>query len=422
MVSLDYLLYDNRTWAVRIGRDWGIKAATGVLGSRPDLLTMFDRYCGSLPSDLGCLNGFGHALGGIRSADGYLLCVTIETPDPFGRPSWAVYGLWCPDAEVLRTALTGDPLRAVRAALSADTPPPALELRPFSPGLLPSARCTTRKTTFRRFDRTASISEVTSLLLGAVERGNDPPDVLGITGSNKLPALGERFNVIYCHPLDERTERTFEQLRNDEPFAPLPQDGPSPMPGASKSDGTVEWTITALVAAAIVAACAFISTPTPWHRPNDADRARPLASTFDRQVSLNTRPIAVEMVLLDLEAGMAEILALNPDELRSTLKETDSQQLRDACAALIEDRERIVGRPKDNDDVADYYQIARIRTSDPVTRLANIRAIVAERPMGGPVCADAGMTNPMIRRWCDSLKRFERAAHLRSDVSGRTES
>src|SRR5215212_11865124 len=126
MIPLDYFLYDNRTWAPRIGRDWGIKAATGVLASRSDLWSSFDRYCGALPSDQGQLSGFGQAFGGVhpRGGNGYLLCVTLETSDPFGRPSWAVYGLWCPDIGLLARALAADPIGAAQAILGAETPPP----------------------------------------------------------------------------------------------------------------------------------------------------------------------------------------------------------------------------------------------------------------------------------------------------------
>ena len=63
IISLDFFLYDNRTWSPRWGRDWGLKAATGGLADRADLKSDFDRYCGAMPGGQGQLRGFGAAIG-----------------------------------------------------------------------------------------------------------------------------------------------------------------------------------------------------------------------------------------------------------------------------------------------------------------------------------------------------------------------
>src|SRR5688572_4874556 len=118
MIAVDYFLYDNRTQSPW-GRDWGIKAATGKLAGRGDLKADFSRYCGAMPSQRGSLSGFGEAIGGFRSriSAGYLLCVTLESRDLAGRPSWAVFGLWCPDSKTFAEIVTADPIASARAVI-----------------------------------------------------------------------------------------------------------------------------------------------------------------------------------------------------------------------------------------------------------------------------------------------------------------
>ena len=192
MIGVDYFLYDNRTLAPW-GRDWGIKAATGALAHSGDLKSDFNRYCGIMPSEHGRLSGFGEAIGGIRSrvGKGYLLCVTVESSDLSGRPSWAVFGLWCPDASTLEEALTGDPIAAARSVLGAATPPSVIHLQPAATTIRSSYRKKAAGTLFRRFERGASAREVIALLLGATRSGTKLPNILGITATARLSALSE---------------------------------------------------------------------------------------------------------------------------------------------------------------------------------------------------------------------------------------
>ena len=96
MIALDYFLYDNWTLSER-GTDWNVKAATGVLASRDDLQASFQTYCKLTRGHETSLRGFDFAIGGFPAGRGYLLCVTLESLDTDGRPSWAVVGFWCSD-------------------------------------------------------------------------------------------------------------------------------------------------------------------------------------------------------------------------------------------------------------------------------------------------------------------------------------
>jgi hypothetical protein len=217
-MTLDYCLYDNRTSAPRIGREWGLKAATGRLASRRDLLSAFDAYCTLTPGDQAPLARFGAAVGGVRpggGSQGYLLCVTLEAPDFYGRPSWAIVGLWCPTREILTEVLRdGDPIGAARELTRAGTLPAEVEIRRASSPLLrgrslPSARLVLR------FDPAASASIAMALLLAGSRRERSRgqlPEILGITGSAKLGSAGERFGVVFCHPMDEKTGRALASL------------------------------------------------------------------------------------------------------------------------------------------------------------------------------------------------------------------
>src|SRR5947207_2560115 len=203
MIAVDYFLRDNRTWLPDTGRDWGIKAATGVLAARDDLRAAFSRYCSVLSGDYGPLTGFRQALGGIRSpaGDGYLLCVTLETSDSFGRPSWAAYGLWCPGS-IVETVVACDPVGAARKVLGAEKPPPAIRLG--SPDR--EIRASSPHKRLRRFDNRTT-AEVIAILSEAARRNAVLPNILGITATSRLSDLRKSFDIIYCHPLDDGAAR-----------------------------------------------------------------------------------------------------------------------------------------------------------------------------------------------------------------------
>lgn len=390
---MDYFLYDNRTWAPRIGRDWGIKAATGILASRSDLQSAFDRYCGALPSEHGYLSGFGQALGGVRppDGDGYLLCITVETTDPFGRPSWAIYGLWCPDHSALENVLAADPIGAVQSIVGADPPPPAIALSSPAPALLPVPRQHRETTTFRLFDGPSSITETISVLLGAIRRSTPLPNVLGITASSRLPEIGRQFDVVHCHPLSDRSELALEQCRSDEPFAIVEPEiiVPTPPPPA-RSQTAIFW-MTASLAVAAVIVIAF-----RWPFPGRSVES------------------SAEITLREIQLRLDPIIALDPEELRNIAKKDERKEVLQAYDALIEERERIAG------PVAGYYEEQQVRSLDAAGRLQKIRLILDERTPGDDACRVIGTGNPTVRHWCNSLANLERAAY--KDFSRRTSS
>jgi len=409
MIALDYFLYDNRTWVAAIGRDWGIKAATGALTARPDLRSMFERYCTALPGDFGQLSGFEQALGGIRppNGDGYLLCLTVETTDSFGRPSWAIYGLWCPNTKILESVLAGNLLSSGQAALRVETPPATFALKSFGLSLKPG-RCLRRENpAFIRFDRKSSVSDVISLLVGAIRHKDQLPDVLGITASSRLSLLGQQFRVIYCHPLDERGERAFAQHRS---VAPPPENDAEEVVASRSSRSrcrtTVLWASGSVAGVTILAiAFMFASETWPQWMVLYTTRVEPPLTRSRPYI----RPGSTEAVLLEIRAHLDAIRALDPEDLRQAALKEQRRKTRDAYSDLIKDRERVVGRAK-GDDIAYYYEARQIRSFDASTRLQKIRLILDERPFGGDSCKDIGIESAPVRSWCDSLTNLERTA------------
>src|SRR4028118_2283711 len=229
MTAVDYFLYDNQTWSAQTGRDWGIKAATGALATRIDLKNDFLRYCSAMPAEQGKLVSFRDAVGGIRSrtGKGYLLCVTLERSDPFGRPSWAVYGLWCPDHATLEQVLLANPVGAVKGMLGLPNPPGAVHVQNGTAAVRPLRR-TSARTTFHRFEPSASGREVTAILLGSLRGKTALPNILGITSTSRLSSLGHAgFDRIYCHPLDEQTGRALARHLSG---SASPEGGTNPTP------------------------------------------------------------------------------------------------------------------------------------------------------------------------------------------------
>jgi hypothetical protein len=385
MIALDYFLRDNRTWASGIGRDWGIKAATGVLATRDDLRAAFNDYCCALAGDHGHLSGFGQALGGIRSqaGDGYLLCVTLETSDSFGRPSWAVYGLWCPGT-TLETAVASDPVGAARRVLGAENPPSTLALAPsaFSPHQKEAATLTGR---LRRFDARYNIAEVVTILRGAVRRNGPLPDILGITASSRLTDLRSRFQVVYSHPLDDGAERAFQRER-----AVL--DSADVSPAAPKDK---RWPPRA-VAASIGWATATATTITALFVVTTGER--PAWTMRDRA--------AVTSVLT--ASRFKKIEALDPDELRRTAgytiltreavlaeHEADRRRIRESYASLIEIRDRTLRSPAEGD--------SKTRSPESDQRDRDLAADAACRVIRNAFGFEFDRMDSTVRRWCDSL-------------------
>lgn len=389
-ITVDYFLRDNRTWAPSIGKDWGIKAATGALANRADLRTAFDRYCRALRGDRGHLHGFGEAIGGVRAQDGYLLCVTLETPDPFGRPSWAIYGLWCPGDRIAEVA-TCDLTASIRMLLSAPDPPSSIALWPSSDEFSPSDVDTEHL--LRRFDRDSTRSEVLSLLLEAHRRGAPMPSILGITASSDLSALIEEFNVVYCHPQDDDTRRAFEHLRTQtttrKPMTATLASGRRPASSRRASRGT----LAAVIGIGAVSLCASRWVVLPYLQRAPAPDALLTSRKTTRIHALARRLKTVE--------------SLDPQDLRCTpgyatlmsgsfISEriADRQEVRDAYTSLIELRERIVHRPD-----SEFATIRKIY-STPRGRQPPAEACRAIRDAFG---VEFNSPDSTVRQWCESL-------------------
>jgi hypothetical protein len=389
MTSVDYFLHDNRTWIAGTGRDWAIKAATGPLATRSDLRSAFARYCSALPSEQGVLSGFGQAMGGVGSKTdgGYLLCVTLEVPDSFGRPSWATYGLWCPEGATLEHVLHADPVASVHAVAGMEPPPATIALKPGRFSLLPRRRPDAANAAVHAFDHRSSIPNVMSILLGAL-RGRTPlPDILGITASSRLTALGKNFPLVYCLPLDERAERAFTRHRTAEESLEVVSGAaparPGPVarrPGASR---------VAMVCVAVVAVAAAV--------------AAVLAFTF---VRIPASPLPAPGNTLAVCQQIDAMAHLNPETLRKAaalpvlpaLGDRERKQAHEAVASMIDARKRIVSRQCPADATVQTIRAA-LDTSSIAKGTA---ACLGIRTLYGP--------DSEVRRWCDSLQTLARAA------------
>src|SRR6185312_4276853 len=391
MIALDFLLYDNRTLSPRWGRDWGLKSATGALANRADLKAAFDLYCGAMPGEQGQFRGFGEAIGGVRSPsrDGYLLCVTLESSDSFGRPSWAVFGLWCPNSVTLEQVLAaGDPIGSTRALLGSETPPSTIEIRPATIAVSPRRRRrVSSEPAFHRFDPKSTVREVISLLLGAVQDRTALPNVLGITATSRLAAVARAgFNVAYCHPMDDRTERALARVLSPQepeveeswppPVEPMMPSvvrqlrRPEPWPPTQPTRPETRWSIFPLwlvwlslgiVAAAVIFLLAGdirrYAPATSRKSPRPVDEEVPTSgdtSVPETSIPEKRSPVPV---LDEIRDRLDECKTLNPEGLRQSPGFVAAETLavlpkykdrcdrvRQAYTALIEIRDRMVKR------------------------------------------------------------------------------
>jgi hypothetical protein len=461
MIALDFFLYDNRTWSPRWGRDWGLKAATGVLANRADLKAAFDKYCGAMPGGQGQLHGFGEAIGGVRSPnrDGYLLCVTLESSDSFGRPSWAVFGLWCPDTTLVQVLSAGDPIGSARLLLGDETPPGSVDIRPAKIAVGPRRRRrTSADPVFYRFDPRSTVREVIALLLGAVQRGAQLPNVLGITATSRFAAVVQAdFNVAFCHPLDDRTERALARVlspqepEEEEPWPPPP--GKSTMPPVDRKPERPELTfpkqpppqgsrpsifplwILWLAIGIVGVGCLFILPQEIWRdapftskdpslpvekMPASGDTSAPEISVHEER--------STEVVLDEVRERLEECKQLRPDALRQSsgfvaaetievllAYQDNRSRVQQAYSALIKIRDRMVKRQ--GNYIAYYYDEAG-KDAAPATRLKKIAEILGEAPLGSEDCAairdafgfEFENEESVVRQWCDTLGRLEKTA------------
>lgn len=435
MIAVDYFLYDNRTQAAW-GRDWGIKAATGKLRNLAKLRAEFSRYCAALPSQMGTLSGFGDAAGGFRVSAGYLLCLTLETRDLAGRPSWAVFGLWCPDAITLSEVIAADPIASARAILGTDAPPNGLQLQRASKGVRPVRTRTSPKAVFRRFDPEESAGEVLSLLLGSVHAGTVPPNVLGITASARIPELAEAgFDRVYCHPMDDLAARSFarfltesdtqierESWRDERSIPPIEPAGSSWIVRPQQSTKT-RWFLW-LPTGVILAVCAILIAPSRGRGTPSEDLPQKVSPASS---SPGTKTPSSEAILLDIGERLQELKRLPPDELRHTkgyklaqepvLEEwvPERKKVLDAYATLLALGERMTN----NDRVAYYFDDAG-KNTEPAKRLEKVMALLEPLPFDTHPCETLRYAfafefedeNSTLSRWCNSETRVERTVKL----------
>lgn len=439
MIALDYFLYDNLTWSAQWGRDWGIKAATGILATRPDLKTDFNRYCGAMPGERGLLGGFGASIGGIRShtRSGYLLCVAAESTDSFGRPSWAVVGLWCPDTATLESVLNADPIGSVKAILGTPKPPAKLNIRPG--GTIQPRRHRQSRATFHRFQSEASVAEVISILLGAIQSKSTLPNILGITATSRLTAAAQAgFQRVYSHPMDERAERALERLLTPEGIDDMPEPPPfelRPSRPRSRSailqPGASEWSVLPWLAIGlIIAVMGFVWVNIQPNRSIIEDSAG--ETTIPEPNAARTRStrsdpgLSRDEFLRDVKQCVKEMKSLEPQALRNsggfiTARDVpveprfanERTRVREAYETLFEVRQRMVERPIR----VSYYFVEEGETSNPELKYAKVGAILREAPLGGEACqaieqafgAEFEERDSVARRWCDSLRKLESA-------------
>ncbi|HEV7669902.1 MAG TPA: hypothetical protein VGS22_15375 [Thermoanaerobaculia bacterium] len=459
MTALDFFLYDNRTPAIW-GRDWGLKAATGILANHPDLKAAFDRYCRVKLGEQGQLRGFGEAIGGLGWASGYLLCVTLETSDSFGRPSWAVFGIWCPGRATLAQVLSvGDPIGSARALLGVETPPSAIEIRPATVAGGPRRRPhSSAEPVFYRFDPKSTVREVITLLLVAIQQRAQLPNVLGITATSRFAAVAQSgFKLVYCHPMDDRTERELVRVLSppepevEESWTPLVEEPalppvirpprrlkilPPPLPVPSEQRWSISprwllWLSVAIIGVGVIflevsdqlhdfpsiswessspvkrEVTDFGATPAPEKVTGEISGEKMLDEVRQRLQECKT----IEFEALRQSPGFkaAETVPVLPEYQESR------NRVRKAYAALAEIQGRMVKRQ--GNYVAYYFEEAG-KDAAPATRLQKIAEILGEAPLGRQDCGvlkeafgfEFESGGSVVRRWCDAIAKLEKTA------------
>lgn len=193
LTGLNYFLFDNIT-PTSHGRDWGIKASTGVLEHDKKLKEMFYSYCRLIfETSPGNLGKFGHAIGGFNSPNShcYILCVIIENKDHVGRSSLAVIGIYFEKYQDLLAFLTEhDPIQTAKQIFEQPTLPVKLPPIPADgKGAVPLDKLFSQWEVKKRddtaflskFETTQSSKLAVGVLAGCINNSMRPPSILGIT-------------------------------------------------------------------------------------------------------------------------------------------------------------------------------------------------------------------------------------------------
>jgi hypothetical protein len=278
--------------------------------------------------------------------------------------------------------------------------------------------------------------------------------VLGITAASRLAAVArEGFDVVYCHPLDDRAERALARVQSPQVLE-VEGEKPAPAPAgptAPVADGRSRRRRRAagglpigLVAGILSISLAVVVTAAGWLLMRDfLPGATPGRGTW--QPSFDDEALApggsslpaegferhsAEAALAEVRERLEECRALVPEALRRTpgflIAETVEvlprhgdrrARVRAAYARLIEVRDRMVKR--EGNYVAYYFDEGGKDTA-PAVRLQKIAAILGEAPLGGDDCDvleeafgfEFERSDSVAGRWCDSLRRLEvTAAH-----------
>lgn len=315
----DYLLYDNRTRG-KGGFEWGIKVSTGQLQSDAELKRQFVEYCrNSIEGRFGPPSDFGLALGGVCPGDNdYLLCVTIENKDLYGRKSCAFVGIYCPNASALQSLLTqGDPLLSARQAYESAPADFALvggALQPvgspasiaWNPGRYP-------------FQKEASPRNAAAILLGSIERRVRRPSIMGVaTWGVDRANIFRSYGFAFCQRLP--VSLTTPQVK-----APAPE---SIQPLISEQDrasvSTTFWIVLALAAAiAGLASGVFYLTMIPGRTVTEESEPVTLPKKdvplVERSKTHSPAPAPdAQEFLTKFEGLLNRMDALSPDSLLTT--------------------------------------------------------------------------------------------------------
>ncbi len=336
LAPMDFLLYDNYARSP-FGRDWGLKATTGELAFRADLRQSFAEYCScSFDTRHESLRDFGYAIGGLGSGSGYLLCVTIETPDHLGRASCAIVGLWFPRMEILAEFLRRADVRATAAQAVGNEFPPATGLVPAMkpdssivpvdfgqrlhlPRLDPVLVVTVT------FEKSQTPLAILELLMDRLAQGRQLPKVLGATSLRDPERFVKSSYDLVCSQVPLPTVRRPKEAVIERSKIPT-------RPGKGRllqriGGGRAAARIATLVAGIGIGAYFLGSPPPPPPIPNhDSPSTLSSSASVDLAVEatkLRSSEVAMaagdEKFLAAVHLLLKEVQVLDPDELKKTL-------------------------------------------------------------------------------------------------------
>lgn len=245
VVAAPYLLFDNRTWAAVRGRDWDLKFFSESIAADTRLKSAFVRYSNDTSAQ-GHPRDFDVALGGFPHASvdsqGYLLCITLQTRDLAGRPSWAVVGFWLESCEHLLAVLEHrDPVAAARSINDSAEPKPLVATLPLRGVGISAVENLSLPLTFARgtavptlvrFQSAVSAEQVRQLLLERIRHDLPLPSILGIASFRRLDntRLGA-YDLVLAQPVEAGGEAVLTRAQETSTTQPAPYpSAPQPLP------------------------------------------------------------------------------------------------------------------------------------------------------------------------------------------------